>query len=462
MHRTSAPPQHFLFVTLQHVESWFYGHVGAELRRRGHRVTHVTYSRHAARRLRARGETATALVDRMAAIGELDAETDAARITAQYDVPTFRDIYRTDFVCDHRPEAWAVQRTVRHVRAMEALFDEVRPDVVVPEVGNETIRTAAHLVALDRDVPVLFLFYTIFPDPLRLYVNSMEGPIVPRDALRPLEPQERAELERFSAEYIARDRPIRDHRAIEVSSRRLRLVLRHFAVKALEDQENPYLRPAHWLAAEGRDALRARAVRGMYEPAPDGSRPYVYFPLHVVEDYKLKRVIPHCADQVALIEQVARALPHGYDLVVKEHPMSIGHNRIAMLRKLKRMRNVRLVGPHVGSQDLIARAAAVAVISSTVGLEALLHAKPVMTLGRPFYSGYGVTLDVHDFRDIRTAVPQLLDFRPDDERTAQFLHAAMRACLPGSPVLVDRSMGNAVALAGSLEAAMSPAVSLVP
>jgi capsule polysaccharide export protein KpsC/LpsZ len=100
---------------------------------------------------------------------------------------------------------------------------------------------------------------------------------------------------------------------------------------------------------------------------------------------------------------------------------------------------------------LIRRSEAVAVISSTVGLEALLYEKPVLTIGQPFYSGFGVTLDVDSFRELRTAVPALLRFRPDPERIRRFLHAAMRACYPGAPVLVDRSQENAVALADSIE-----------
>jgi len=93
------------------------------------------------------------------------------------------------------------------------------------------------------------------------------------------------------------------------------------------------------------------------------------------------------------------------------------------------------------------------VISSTVGLEALLHGKPVLTVGEPFYSGYGVTLDVDSLRELPAAVPQLLRFTPDRERTLRFLHAAMRACRPGKTITVDDSDSNAVALAGSLAAA---------
>jgi hypothetical protein len=169
-------------------------------------------------------------------------------------------------------------------------------------------------------------------------------------------------------------------------------------------------------------------------------------------------VIPHCVDQVSLVEQVADALPAGYDVVLKEHPMSVGRNSVRLLRRLRRRPNVRLVEPRSSSHDLILGSAGIAVISSTVGLEALLYDKPVLTLGDPFYAGFGITLDVDSFAEIPTKVPQLLGFEPDHERIVRFMHAAMRACYPGAPVLVDRSEENAVVLAGSIESAALAAV----
>jgi capsule polysaccharide export protein KpsC/LpsZ len=129
--------------------------------------------------------------------------------------------------------------------------------------------------------------------------------------------------------------------------------------------------------------------------------------------------------------------------------MSIGRNPIAMLRRLSRIPNVRLVDPHTSSLRLLSRAEGVVTISSTVGLEALLFERPVLTLGRPFYSGYGVTLDLDSPSRVDAAVPRLLTFEPDRERTRRFLHAAMRRCQPGAPVLVDRSDANARVLAAS-------------
>ncbi len=443
----------FLFTTLQFQESEFYGRVGAALRAHGHEVAHVAYSRQAARKLRRAGERCDCLPDRMAALGPIrDPEADGRRIVERYGLPTLRDVWKTDWPVAGRPDADNVERTVRHFRALEQVMDEVRPDVVVPEVGSETMRTATHQVALHRGATVLFVFYTLFPNPLRLYRDTMHAPIVPPDALRDLTAGERAQVEGFIADFTASRTPIRRHRAATVTPAKLRDFARHIAVSATVDRDNEYLRPGRFVANVVRERARGAAARSLY--APPGERPFVYFPLHVVDDYKIKRVIPHCYDQASIIEQVADALPHGTDLVLKEHPMSVGRNRLSMLRRLARIPNVRLLDPHVNSHDLIQQARAIVVISSTVGLEALLYARPVMTLGQPFYSGFGVTLDVDSFREIRTAVPALLDFQPDREQILRFLWAAMNACLPGRPMLVDApdlSEENVRALAASLD-----------
>jgi hypothetical protein len=309
---------------------------------------------------------------------------------------------------------------------------------------------AAHLIGLQRGIPVLFLLYTIFPKPLRLYVDTLHAPIVGPDEIRELSAEEREELEVFRASFTAAGKPIREHRRVPIEARRAKVYAGHVRRRLGEDRDNDYLRPWRLLHRNASEWTRVRAARPFYDGL-DSSRPFVYFPLHVTDDYKITRIIPHCVDQVSLVEQVADALPVGHDLVLKEHPMSIGRNSMRLLRRLRRRPNVRLVEPYTSTHELIERSEAVAVISSTVGLEALLYDKPVLTLGQPFYSGFDVTLDVDSFAEIREKVPELLRFRPDPERINRFLHAAMRACYAGAPVLVDRSEENAVALAQSLE-----------
>lgn len=442
----------FMFVSLGHIESEFYGRVGAELTRRGHIVAHVTYSRWSARALRKKGFTAFCIPDRMASLGPVDVRAVAADIPNTYGVGSCRSIYRTDFTLATKPEDWAVEQTVRQLLAIESVFEEWRPDIVFPEAGNETMRTLAHLVGLRRAVPVLFAFHTIFPNPLRLYVDQPYGAIVSDASLRRLSPAERDEVNRFSTAFLERDTPIRPYRSTRVTAHRLRMLLRHCAVRLLADRDNPYLRPVAWPFRDFRNSLRALVARTLYDRTPI-DRPYVYFPLHVTDDFKLERLVPHCADQVALIRQVADALPEGLDVVVKEHPLSIGRNKLRMLAALKRIRNVKLVEPHTSSVKLARGSRALVVISSTVGLEALLAAKPVLTLGKPFYSGFGITVDVDDFHELPEAVTKVLNFEPDPDRIAEFLQASMKACYPGVPVLVDSGDENAVTLADSFERA---------
>ncbi len=449
----------FLFATLQYVESDFYGRVGRRLRAAGHDVVHLTYSRRAANVLRRHGDEAHCLPD---LIDEtpLDGswQEEESRIVTTYAIPSLHEVYRTDPPCRaNDDEEWCVERTIRHFLAIERLVDRVRPDFVVPEVGNESIRTVSDLVGRDRGATTLFLMYTLFDDPLRLYANTMDAPIVPVEELRELSEPEERELDAFIARFEARDEPIREYRRVTVGPDRFRILARHLAVKAIWDRDNDYLKPLAWLVRDAREKLRAVLMRAFYR-RPTVGRPFVYFPLQVTDDYKILRLRPHCVHQAAIVEQLADALPPGVDLVIKEHPMSIGRNSLRMMRRLAAIPNVRVAEPHTSSLELIRRCEAVATISATVGLEAVMFGKPVLTIGRPFYAGYGVTVDVDGLSEMPERVPDLLRFEPDRERSRRFLNAAMKRCHPGAPVLVDRSDGNAARLARTLDSAVRGAL----
>ena len=96
-------------------------------------------------------------------------------------------------------------------------------------------------------------------------------------------------------------------------------------------------------------------------------------------------------------------------------------------------------------------------ISSTVGLEALLYEQARADPGQPFYAGFGITLDVDSFAEIRERVPELLALpaRPGADRA--FLARRHARLLPGAPVLVDRSEENALTVADTFERAATAA-----
>jgi Capsule polysaccharide biosynthesis protein len=441
----------FLFTTIQFIEADFYRRVSEHLRDLGHEVAHVVISRQSAAEMRAAGHEVRCLPDLIESVNGADLGGEVARLEAAYDLPSLRDVYVSDPACAGRDERWCIERTVRHFVALERAFEELRPGVLVPEIGSETMRTAANLIAWSRGVTTISLFYTIFPNPLRMYVDTLQGPIVPEEEVRPLSDAERREVEDFIAAYRRRGTPTLPHRQTAATPGKVRDFAGHVVRRTVHERDNEYLRPTAFVKNYAQQKTRAVTAKRYYEPI--GERPFVYFPLHVTDDFKVKRVIPHCVDQEYLIKQVAGALPQGYDILLKEHPVSIGRNPAGMLRRLSRIENARLVEPYTSSHELIQKSDAVVVISSTVGLEALLYGKPVLTMGLPFYSGYGATVDIDSFREIRNAVPELLHFAPDRERVLQFLHAAMRSTYAGAPVGVDSSDTNAETLARSLDLA---------
>ena len=178
----------------------------------------MTVSRASAQELQARGIDARCLPD--VAVGArraCDADAEVRRIEETYGLPHIRDVYRADWACNGQSEAWCVARTVRTFRALERVFDDVRPDVLVPEVGNETIRVAAHLIGLRRGIPVLFLLYTIFPDPLRLYVDTLHAPIATAGRGAGADAGGARRRSRLSARaFTAAAKPIREHRRVPV------------------------------------------------------------------------------------------------------------------------------------------------------------------------------------------------------------------------------------------------------
>ena len=304
----------FLFTTLQTYESEFYARVGEELRGAGPRRLPRDRSRGAsAQALRARGIDARCLPD--VARGARRAGRPRGRGPADRgDLrPAAHPRRLPRRLGLRRPaEAWCVARTVRPFRALERIFDDVRPDVLVPEVGNETIRIAAHLIGLRRGIPVLFLLYTIFPDPLRLYVDTLHAPIATQDEVRELSAGgARRRSRRSAASFTAAAKPIREHRRVPVEA------------PPREGLRRPRPRGKRrstattTTSAPGGCCTRtppSGCARGRRGPSTTSSSPAGRSSTSRCTSRtttRSQRIIPHCRDQVSLVEQVADALPVG-------------------------------------------------------------------------------------------------------------------------------------------------------
>ncbi len=160
------------------------------------------------------------------------------------------------------------------------------------------------------------------------------------------------------------------------------------------------------------------AVRLSEMPMPDEIRlpeRYIFAPFQVHEDTQLLAYSPAIPDMPTFftwLSQAADAL--GITIVVKQHPSckqrySLQHPGI-------------LFADGNSTEQLIRESDAVVTINSTVGLEAIMLGKPVITLGAAYYNLPGLTLTANTETQL---VEQLKNVKnwPDDEPLRRgFIH----------------------------------------
>jgi len=121
----------------------------------------------------------------------------------------------------------------------------------------------------------------------------------------------------------------------------------------------------------------------------DFSKPFIYFPLHFEpEQVLLMGNAQFYSNQFTVISNIARSLPVGYKLFVKEHPgMKIeGWREKNYYKKIMELPNVVLIHPSVSSEEIIKNCSLVITVGGTTGQEAAFYNKPVIIFTEQVYS----------------------------------------------------------------------------
>jgi len=117
-----------------------------------------------------------------------------------------------------------------------------------------------------------------------------------------------------------------------------------------------------------------------------GSFPYCIYALHTQPESSIDVVGSFFSDQIALIKFIARSLPITHELYVKVHPTDVDGKSYNFYKKIKKIPSVRLINYNVNTRDLIKNAALVFTLTGTIGYEAGLMGKNVITFAKNFYN----------------------------------------------------------------------------
>ncbi|QHQ34673.1 hypothetical protein [Algicella marina] len=119
---------------------------------------------------------------------------------------------------------------------------------------------------------------------------------------------------------------------------------------------------------------------------PDLSQRYVYFPLQLQPEMTTSALGGRFADQILAIEQLARILPEGVKIFVKENPKQGSFLRGPLhFHRLRRIPAVEIMPSHLDTHALNDNAEFVAAVTGTAGWEAIRKGKPALVFGNAWY-----------------------------------------------------------------------------
>ena len=108
---------------------------------------------------------------------------------------------------------------------------------------------------------------------------------------------------------------------------------------------------------------------------------YVFVALNTEPEVATGVYSPEFNEQLAMIELLAKNLPAGVRLAVKEHPVAIGRRPRDFYSTIEEIPNAVIVSPKEDALCVIKNALCVAVITSTCGTEAAIMGVPVISFG---------------------------------------------------------------------------------
>ena len=138
----------------------------------------------------------------------------------------------------------------------------------------------------------------------------------------------------------------------------------------------------------------------------ENKKPFIYFSLHPEPERSTLIAAPLFTNQIEVITNIAKSLPNGYNLYVKEHPTMVIREwrSISDYKQIMSLPNVMLIHPSVKSDDIIKKSSLVISINSTSGLEAGFYNKQSITLSDQDFSYLSFVNQIKTLQEIPDAI----------------------------------------------------------
>jgi Capsule polysaccharide biosynthesis protein len=162
------------------------------------------------------------------------------------------------------------------------------------------------------------------------------------------------------------------------------------------------------------------------------------------------------ANQVATIENIAKCLPLGYTLIVKEHPRGRGARPAWQYRHLAHFPNVQFCD--ADSKEILKRTEASVTIAGTIGLEAIAMDKPSVVLGDVYFDFADFVYRAQSWPDLARILRRILierEYEKIQNRNELIDRFFLAYLIARIPVLLSKDSDDAIAEAVFAELGIS-------
>jgi hypothetical protein len=309
-----------------------------------------------------------------------------------------------------------------------SIFDERGIDCVIGWPSYSLLTAVITHVALKRNVPFTFLI----PGRRDFRLMWSDGPYVNPRFMRQV--MNSINVKNAGSTPPTRTPPADTLAAIAELPKELRLstyvqrlmtTTRDYAIWAAQDllkfkrsKRKPYFEQVHrlfrdWSINNYVSSISTKNLEELTE------QPFLFFPLPYEPEYPNTSLAREFNDTLAFAKQTALAAPAGYNLVIKEHVVGVGHRPRSLYEDLLRFPNVRFADNSLKGIDLVQRCAAVVTINGTAGLEAGYFGKKAVLFSPNIeYCGMRHVRVVEKMKDLPTLLREAATPAEGDELQA--------------------------------------------
>lgn len=345
-----------------------------------------------------------------ARLHELLDSPECAKLRKKYSREEVRKIYRMDYALRDTPEKHLQEKTLAYIALWLELLRKHEPDLIITLDASTLFDTTAFEAAKMTGTPMLFTNGesaivvrkpdgspqpTIYWDSTNMVNHWVDKSFLKRDPT----PGEEKKIREYSEAIRSEKKVHGGKKPAIITLENAKKYASFIANYVFKEKFGAYHDPLKLAADKVGQIIRLRLAKKYYSKKPLDEllrQKFVFFAFQTPDDGQIVARAPQFANQHEWAIKCARSLPRGVKLFVKEHPHGTGSYPISWFKQLAAEPNIEVIPPAVNSHYLTQNGLCSIIINSTAGWEALLYCKPVVLLGRPFYSEAGVTFDVEE------------------------------------------------------------------